>query len=133
MDYVPIFIYHLTFMSFYSESKDYIKSFLELIYPLSCQACEVPLLENESHICVFCQHDLFITNQNLKKQNLILSHFSEQPVDEVVGLMRYQKQGYSQKLINKIKYQAEKSLGFFLGQQLGHIVKATKKIKTVPV
>ena len=118
-------------MSFYSESKDYVKSFVELIYPLSCQACEVPLLENESHICVFCQHDLFITNQNLKKENLLLSHFSEQPVEEKAALMRYQKQGYSQELINKIKYQAEKSLGFFLGQQLGHIVKTTTKIKDI--
>mgnify|MGYP001212882911 CR=1 FL=1 len=115
-------------MSLFLLAKDYFSSLLDLFYPESCHACETPLLEHESHVCVFCQFSIFTINYNSQKGDVAESRFSEQPVDGVVGLMRYQKKGSSQALINKIKYHGETSLGFYLGQQLGERVKASRDI-----
>jgi ComF family protein len=111
-------------MTFFSRSKEYVTSLLDFIYPESCYACEEPLLENESHICVFCKHNLYI-GQQLNNETVLL-RFAEQPVHQVFGLMRYLKKGLSQELINKVKYFGEISLGFHLGQELGKQIKANK-------
>jgi ComF family protein len=112
-------------MSLITRSKEYVKSFLDLVYPESCYTCEVPLLEAESFICVFCQFNLFIENQQRQKKKALLSKFSEQPVDDIFVLMRYKKGGDSQELIGKIKYHAETSLGFYLGQKLGEVLNSS--------
>ena len=108
-------------MSFYNKITDHLKSLLNLIYPISCQTCGVTLLDKEKELCVFCEMDLFVSQDKSNNKNLALAlaRFSEQPVEIVVGLMRFQKRGHSQSLVNKIKYQADISLGIYLGQKLG--------------
>lgn len=117
-------------MTFLTYSKKYLSEFLDLIYPQSCAACEVPLLETETHICMFCQHNLFI-NPNKDRDHSPLLRFAEQPIDQLVGLMRYSKKGLSQELINKVKYYNDIHLGFYLGQELGKQIADTTGIQKI--
>ncbi len=118
-------------MSFFSRSKYYLSSLLDLIYPETCYACDSPLLERETCVCVFCQHNLFDLHQESDRGDIFLKRFSEQPVDSVTGLMRYQKLGASQELVNKVKYHAELELGEYLGKELGRRLKKTQAIDGV--
>jgi ComF family protein len=118
-------------MTFYYQIKDHLKSLLDLVYPVPCQACGVTLLDNEKQLCVFCEIDLFIPRDVSKNQDLPLARFSEQPIELVVGLMRFQKKGHSQTLLNKIKYQAEISLGNYLGERLGEKILGEIAVKDI--
>ena len=106
-------------MSFLSVTQEYFSAFLDFIYPQFCSGCEVPLIESETHICMFCQHNLFITEKKHTKNDTVLLRFAEQPVSRVISLMRYSKKGSVKEIINKIKYFRDIPLGYYLGQELG--------------
>ncbi len=115
-------------MSFFTYLIKPFSAFLDLIYPELCQACHLPLLENETSLCLFCEHNLYIAYQ---KEDTVLLRFAEQPIDAIIGLMDYQKKGYSQELINKVKYKEEIALGVYLGKKLGVKIIESNSMKDI--
>jgi len=98
--------------------------FLSLIYPRQCEACGGTLLEQEKYICLQCLVDLPKSKNTIKHGNEILNVLlGRVPLQSANYLYSFEKSGPVQNLLHAIKYQNQKELATFLGEQMAFELK----------
>ncbi|MBI2721890.1 MAG: ComF family protein [Bacteroidetes bacterium] len=95
-----------------------INDFMSLIYPRRCEACGILLFLQEEYICNLCSIGLPRSNYHKNTDNELTKVFAGRiPFKHVMSYFIFEKSGRVQHLLHQIKYQNQKELAFFLGQQ----------------
>src|SRR5688572_2965104 len=95
-----------------------INDFLSLIYPRHCEACSGSLFRHEHFLCNYCRLSLPKSNYHKDPANELARTFAGRvPLTHACSFYTYEKKGRVQKLLHAIKYQDQKELGEYLGEQ----------------
>ncbi|MFB1039785.1 MAG: phosphoribosyltransferase family protein [Polaribacter sp.] len=109
-----------------------LKDFFYLFYPNICANCSEQLLQNEKVICIFCRHDLPLTNFQSYTKNKVSRIFSGRiTIEKAYSLLFFRKQGVTKNLIHDLKYKGNEEVGVFFGNWIGEIVAKNKEFSTV--
>lgn len=113
----------------------WLKHFLDIIYPQSCEACGEALLGGENLICTNCMIDLPRTNSHIQRLDKVSNRFwGKIPVTDTITFMKFSKKGKVQKLLHELKYRNKPEVGKYLGKIYGVDLKAVyfdKKIDLI--
>ncbi len=97
-----------------------ISSVLDIIFPNYCLVCDEILQNQENFVCWACISDLEFAQNHFYTQNelsdLVVSQF---PIHKVASFMIFRPGGVLQKMLYQLKYQKNKEIGHWLGQQMG--------------
>lgn len=92
------------------------KSFLQLVYPRLCGACQFPLLESEDFICTGCRLDLPRPGLFLHTPNWITAKFDGLfDFNDANAFFLFSEGSKVQHLMHQVKYKGQSSLGEFMG------------------
>ena len=95
---------------------DYLRDFLNLVFPDQCVLCNSSLLKLEKEICNTCYIELpRLENSFLRKQQLEKIFAGRINLLKLDCFLKYSKTGISQKLITELKYNGNSELAFSLG------------------
>jgi len=109
-----------------------LKDFFYLFYPNICANCNQQLLQNEKIICVFCRHDLPLTNFNSYTNNKVFTIFYGRiTIEKAYSLLLFRKEGITKNLIHNLKYKGNETVGIFFGNWLGEILYKNKEFSSV--
>ena len=109
-----------------------LKDFFYLFYPNICANCNEQLLQNEKIICVFCRHDLPLTNFNSYTNNKVFTIFYGRiTIEKAYSLLLFRKEGITKNLIHNLKYKGNETVGVFFGNWLGEILYKNKEFSSV--
>ena len=109
-----------------------LKDLFYLFYPNICANCSEQLLQNEKVICIFCRHDLPLTNFQSYTKNKVSRIFSGRiTIEKAYSLLFLRKQGITKNLIHDLKYKGNEEVGVFFGNWIGEIVAKNKEFSTV--
>ena len=97
-----------------------INSFLQLLYPKCCFACDQVLIRSENWICTRCRFELPSPGLFLEQPNWI-SHKLDGLIeyDRVHAYYVFSEGGKVQHLLHQIKYKGQKQLGEYIGSCVG--------------
>ena len=99
-----------------SFGKDLAKS----VFPHLCVGCELPKLLAKQQLCSSCRLQLPLFKWNSATNNAAYDVFKGRlPFEGAYALMKFSKQGVSQKIMHDIKYNGNKKLAFEMGVELG--------------
>ena len=102
-------------------TKLWINSFLDFIYPRYCAACNNLLLIKEEEICLSCNYELPRTNFHKQKENQVEQLFwGKIKVEFASSYLSYTKGNITQQVIQNFKYRGRKEIGYILGRQYGN-------------
>ena len=91
-------------------------SFLQLVYPKLCGACEIPLLLSEDFICTKCKIDLPRLHMFTKGSNWLTAKFDGLfPFTHANSFFIFAEGGRVQHLMHQIKYKGAEDLGEYIG------------------
>lgn len=109
------------------------KIFNSLIFPSFCIACDQKKYTNDIlGLCEFCKDDLPFTHHFEIRDNLLEQRFwGRIPLHAGASLLFFQKNGFVQHLIYRIKYESAKSLAIHLGSLLGRALKESEAFDSV--
>ena len=98
-----------------------------LAFPSLCLGCRKELLMDQKSICFFCELELPMTYFHLDEGIIagLKTEFSPQ-VKELFSLYFFKENGLLENLLYQLKYQGNKKIGRFFGQQLAEIIKTKK-------
>lgn len=92
------------------------KSFLQLVYPRLCGACQFPLLASEIFICTGCRFDLAKPGLFLPTPNWITAKFDGLfDFTDANAFFLFTEGSRVQHLMHEVKYKGHADLGEFLG------------------
>jgi len=110
----------------------FLKDILNIFFPEVCLCCNEYLIENEHIICLFCRHDLPLTNFSFEKENLVeKSFFGRIPIEDATALFYFSKKGKVQQLIHELKYKKQQQVGTFIGNWLGDELVESNRFDTI--
>jgi ComF family protein len=110
------------------------KSFINLIYPSCCSACNQTLMNPSEFICIHCQYHLPRTNFHLEEDNPIYRRFlGKINVYSAASFLYYSKGGIVQEMIDKLKYHGRKDIGVYLGEQYGNDLMASEVYNSIDI
>ena len=93
------------------------KSFLQLVYPRLCGACQFPLLAAEDFICTGCRFDLPKPGLFLPTPNWITAKFDGLfDFKDANTFFLFSEGSRVQHLMHQVKYKGQSALGDFLGE-----------------
>jgi predicted amidophosphoribosyltransferase len=97
-----------------------ITSFLQLLYPKCCFACDQVLIRSEIMLCTSCRFELPKPGLFLEQPNWI-SHKLDGLIeyDRVHAFFVFSEGGKVQHLLHQIKYKGQEKLGEYLGACMG--------------
>ncbi|MCX6193153.1 MAG: hypothetical protein NTX34_01435 [Cytophagales bacterium] len=97
-----------------------ITSFLQLLYPKCCFACDQVLIRSENWLCTVCRFELPKPGLFLEQPNWI-SHKLDGLIeyDRVHAYFLFAEGGKVQHLLHQIKYKGQEKLGEYLGACVG--------------
>ncbi len=97
-----------------------ITSFLQLLYPKCCFACDQVLIRSEIMLCTACRFELPKPGLFLEQPNWI-SHKLDGLIeyDQVHAYFLFAEGGKVQHLLHQIKYKGQEKLGEYLGACIG--------------
>jgi len=97
-----------------------ITSFLQLLYPKCCFACDQVLIRSEIMLCTACRFELPKPGLFLEQPNWI-SHKLDGLIeyDRVHAYFLFSEGGKVQHLLHQIKYKGQQKLGEYLGACIG--------------
>lgn len=97
-----------------------ITSFLQLLYPKCCLACDQVLIRSENWLCTVCRFELPKPGLFLEQPNWI-SHKLDGLIeyDRVHAYFLFAEGGKVQHLLHQIKYKGQEKLGEYLGACVG--------------
>lgn len=108
------------------------EDFFSLLFPRLCQACGEPLVRNENIICTGCLIEIPKTDFHLHKENQLEKNFWGRSNIEAAAAYTYYRRGSRiQKLIQCLKYKGFKTVGVYLGQMYGSVLKDTEFISSI--
>ena len=92
------------------------KSFLQLVYPRLCGACQFPLLASEDFVCTACRLDLPKPGLFLPTPNWITAKFDGLfDFNHAHAFFLFSEGSRVQHLMHQVKYKGQSALGEFLG------------------
>jgi len=92
------------------------KSFLQLVYPRLCGACQFPLLASEDFVCTGCRLDLPKPGLFLPTPNWITAKFDGLfYFNHANAFFLFSEGSRVQHLMHQVKYKGQSALGEFLG------------------
>lgn len=96
------------------------QDFVSLIFPNHCLACENSLVKGENLICTYCMLQMPQTNYHLDQDNVLKKRILGRiPVEYVMALFRFSKNGRVQGILHALKYRGQWELGVMLGHVYG--------------
>ncbi len=97
-----------------------------LLFPNLCNACGIPLFQNEPIICTKCLYDLPFTDYHLHAGNRVAKQlWGRLPINAAMAMLYFRKGGKVQNLIHNLKYNNKTDVGVFLGNLLGDRLKTS--------
>lgn len=89
--------------------KDWLSSFLSLLFPRCCVVCGRPLAKGEECICTECNINLPRTNYHLRKDNPVERLFWGQiPLERATSFFFYEKGSDFRLILHRLKYGGQK-------------------------
>lgn len=111
-----------------------IASLINLFFPKVCLACDQVLEANETYICVFCRHELPLTNFTSTVNNEVTRRlYGRVQLENAWALFWFSKKGLVQHLMHNLKYKGHEEVGLFLGQWMGQDLMRLEGFQTVDV
>ena len=93
---------------------------LNILLPRFCITCNNTLLTMEKVLCSYCLSELPLTHFHLYDDTTVLDKFyGLLPVYQATALLYFVKKGVSQKILHKLKYEDQQSIGSYFGNWLG--------------
>lgn len=109
-----------------------LQSLVNLFFPKICYACLNLLEDNQDTICLYCRHDLPVTNFHFNNDNNVLKVFyGRVKVEHATALFRFEKKSTVQQLIHGLKYKGYEKIGYALGNWLGGELQTIEDYKDV--
>ena len=101
------------------------QSILGLTFPHLCLACGKDSIPDHEILCLSCTYFLPKSKQHLYPENRFKDRFwGRLSIQGAGAYMYYSKEGSSQKLLRKLKYQGYRQIGIELGRQYGRLLKS---------
>ena len=99
--------------------KDWLSSFLSLLFPRCCVVCDRPLAKGEECICTVCNINLPRTNYHLRKDNPVERLFWGQiPLERATSFFFYEKGSDFRLILHRLKYGGQKEIGAIMGRYM---------------
>ncbi|MBC8266628.1 MAG: ComF family protein [Flavobacteriales bacterium] len=121
-------------MDLLNSTKSIMEDFISLFYPELCLICTNNLLKHEECICTLCLHQTPKTDCFKRKENEVSKRFwGRVQLENAAALFQFNKEGNTQKLIHRLKYEEGKNIGAFLGKQLGYAINESEYFKNIDI
>lgn len=92
-------------------------SFINLLFPNLCVACDENLVKGEHFVCLKCLNEIPKTNFHLQKENSVEQRFwGKVPIEKATSYFFFQKGSKFQHLLHELKYKNNKEIGEYLGK-----------------
>lgn len=99
--------------------KDWLSSFLSLLFPRCCIVCGRPLARGEECICAMCNIDMPRTNYHLRKDNPVEKLFwGKIPLERATSFFFYHKGSDFRQILHQLKYGGQKEIGVIMGRYM---------------
>ncbi len=98
-----------------------------LIFPESCLFCKTELTSSENHICGLCELELKRTYFEGFKESSALDKlfWGRVKLEKTFALYYFNSTTAIREILHELKYQHKESLGIYLGEQIGKVLKTT--------
>lgn len=101
-----------------------IHDLIKLVFPIYCQVCGNPLVENEYLFCTHCLFEMPRTENHLEKENSLTELFyGRVKIETGTSLFNFKKGSQYRKLLHLLKYKEKTAIGYELGRHLGLNIK----------
>lgn len=92
-------------------------SFVDLIFPNLCVACNENLVVGEQYICTKCINEMPKTNYHLTSDNEVEQRFwGKVKIERATAFFFFEKGSIFQHLLHELKYKGNKEIGELLGK-----------------
>lgn len=99
--------------------KDWLSSFLSLLFPRCCVVCGNPLAKGEECICTMCNMNLPRTDYHLQKDNPVEQLFwGKVPLERATSFFFYRKGSDFRQILHQLKYGGQKEIGAIMGRYM---------------
>jgi len=99
--------------------KEWLGSFLSLLFPHCCIVCGQPLAKGEECICTLCNIKLPRTDFHLRKENPLERLFwGRIPLERATSFFFYEKKSDFRAIIHRLKYAGQKEIGEIMGRYM---------------
>lgn len=97
-----------------------IHDLIQLLFPMACYGCALPLITGETEICNTCLESLPFTDHHLHRENLVAKQFwGRIPLNAAMAMLFFKRGNATRQLIHHLKYGNHPELGLKLGILLG--------------
>ena len=111
-----------------------ITSFLQLLYPKCCFACDQVLIRSEIMLCTSCRFELPKPGLFLEQPNWISNKLDGLiEYDRVHAYLVFSEGGKVQHILHQIKYKGQEQLGEYLGACIGRSFTAQEYDVIIPM
>lgn len=99
--------------------KDWLGSFLSLLFPRCCVVCGRPLAKGEECLCTMCNINLPRTDYHLRKDNPVEKMFwGKIPLERATSFFFYRKGSDFRQILHQLKYGGQKGIGAIMGRYM---------------
>lgn len=106
--------------------KDWLYSFISLLFPRCCVVCGRPLAKGEECICAMCNINLPRTNYHLQKDNQVEQLFwGKIPLERATSFFFYRKGSDFRQILHQLKYGGQKEIGAIMGRYMASELSAS--------
>lgn len=99
--------------------KDWLSSFLSLLFPRCCVVCGRPLAKGEECLCTMCNINLPRTDYHLRKDNPVEKLFwGKIPLERATSFFFYRKGSDFRQILHQLKYGGQKGIGAIMGRYM---------------
>lgn len=99
--------------------KDWLYSFISLLFPRCCVVCGRSLAKGEECICAMCNINLPRTNYHLQKDNQVEQLFwGKIPLERATSFFFYRKGSDFRQILHQLKYGGQKEIGAIMGRYM---------------
>ena len=99
--------------------KDWLGSFLSLLFPRCCVVCGGPLARGEECLCTMCNINLPRTDYHLRKDNPVEKMFwGKIPLERATSFFFYRKGSDFRHILHQLKYGGQKDIGAIMGRYM---------------
>ena len=99
--------------------KDWLSSFLSLLFPRCCVVCGRPLAKGEECLCTMCNINLPRTDYHLRKDNPVEKLFwGKIPLERATSFFFYRKGSDFRQILHQLKSGGQKDIGAIMGRYM---------------
>lgn len=104
----------------------------DVFYPRACVCCEEALLDQESLICLTCQFDLPLVDNQKYRSNVVTRIFEGRvPIVFGASFLFYHELGKTKQLIHQLKYRNQQDVGILFANWLGNQMKKSEVFHSI--